>query len=155
MRGGPGRGQGRKPGSTSVNHTHTRTIIEKAAEEGILPLQVMFDNIRFYTKEAEKLLAKLLSDGVPQLEAAADGAESPHADIIEAIKTVLGFRKAAGEEAARAAQYVHPRQGIAGDGEQANDDFVPLAERLKAYQRRDEIEAAGNKVVELKPQSDQ
>jgi hypothetical protein len=60
----------------------------------------------------------------------------------------------AGEEAARAAPYCHPRQGNAID-EPAGEQEVPLAERLKAYQRRDEIEAAGDKVVELKPQGDQ
>jgi hypothetical protein len=60
----------------------------------------------------------------------------------------------AGNEAARAAPYVHPRQGYAGDDRQA-DDFVPLAERLAYYQRRDDLKAAGDKVVELKPQGDQ
>ena len=34
---------------------------------------------------------------------------------IEALKEVFGLRKLAGEEAARAAHYVHPRQGYAGE----------------------------------------
>ncbi|MGD0023668.1 MAG: hypothetical protein ABSC37_03425 [Xanthobacteraceae bacterium] len=151
--GGSRPGAGRPRGSTSVNNTKTREIIEKAAEEGILPLQVMFDNIRFYTKEADKLVAKLLGDGAPQLEVAeGERAASPHADIIEALKAVLGFRKAAGEEAARAAQYVHPRQGYAA--EEPRDDGMPLAERIAWYMREDEIEASGGKVVELKPHGD-
>ena len=146
--GGPGRGQGRKPGSVNVQTKRTREIIEKAAEEGILPLQVMLDNIRFYTREADKLIAELLTGGaLPIGDAANPLGESP---LLEAIKSVVGLRKLAGEEAARAAQYVHPRQGYAAD-DAKGDDHVPLAERIAHYQRRDDIEAAGAKVVELKP----
>jgi hypothetical protein len=37
--------------------------------------------------------------------------------VIEALRTVLTLRKMAGEEAARAAPYVHPRIGyVADDG---------------------------------------
>jgi hypothetical protein len=59
---------------------------------------------------------------------------------------VFGLRKLAGEEAARAAQYVHPRQGYAGE-DGGDPDFIPLAECLAYYQRRDEAQAAGDKVV--------
>jgi hypothetical protein len=152
MRGGAGRNQGRKPGSVNVQSAKTRAIIEQAAEEGILPLQVMLDNIRFYTKQANELIAKLIAEGVeeaPLIEEGEDAPE-PNAGVIEAIGQVLGLRKLAGEEAARAAQYVHPRQGIAGDEHNPNEGEVPLAERLKEYQRRDDIAAAGDKVVELK-----
>lgn len=126
----------------------------------MLPLKVMLDSLRFYAKEADKLLAKLLTEGAPALErgVGAPGdtgkAAEPHPDIIEALKTVVGIRKRMEEVAAMAAPYCHPRQGNAID-EPAGETEVPLAERLKAYQRRDEIEAAGDKVIELKPQSDQ
>jgi len=41
-------------------------------------------------------------------------------------------------------------------GENAGSETeVPLAERLKEYARRDRIEAAGAKVVELNPCNDQ
>jgi hypothetical protein len=66
---------------------------------------------------------------------------------------VLGLRDAAVEAAKAAAPYVHPRVGYAGD-EKQTDDFVPLAERLAHYQRRDDMAAAGANVVELKPQGD-
>ena len=49
-----------------------------------------------------------------------------------------------------AAPYVHPRMSPA-EPMHPNPDFVPLAERLKAYARRDAIEAA-IAVVELKHQ---
>jgi hypothetical protein len=42
------------------------------------------------------------------------------------------------EAAKAAAPYVHPRMAPA---EPIRTDFVPLAERLKAYARRDAIEA--------------
>jgi hypothetical protein len=45
--------------------------------------------------------------------------------------------------------------GYASDREGHPDDFVPLHERLAAYQRRDDLKAAGDEVVELKPPSDQ
>jgi hypothetical protein len=43
-----------------------------------------------------------------------------------------------------ASDYVHRRMAPA---EPIRSDFVPLAERLKAYARRDAIEAGDNKVV--------
>jgi hypothetical protein len=39
---------------------------------------------------------------------------------------------------------------VAIEPERAVDDYVPLAERLKYYARRDAIEASTGKVVELK-----
>jgi len=67
---------------------------------------------------------------------------------------VLGLRDAAVEAAKAAAPYVHPRVGYAGD-EKQTDDFVPLSERLAYYQRRDDIEVAGSKAIELKPLGEQ
>jgi hypothetical protein len=87
----------------------------------------------------------LLADGAPPPAEGDD--EAPHAGVIEAIKHVLGLRDAAVEAAKAAAPYVHPRVGNAAD-DKPIDDFVPLAERLAHYQRRDDIAAAGN-VVEL------
>lgn len=76
--------------------------------------------------------------------------------MIEAIGQVLGLRKLAGEEAARAVPYVHPRCGIAdaGDGDRGGETEIPLAQRLHEYQPRDDIAAAGGKVVELKRPGD-
>ena len=48
-----------------------------------------------------------------------------------------------------AAPYVHPRMATA-EPRHLEPDFVPLAERLKAYARRDAIEAGDSKVVKLK-----
>ncbi len=152
-RGGARTGAGRPGGAVSKK---SREVAERAIRNGITPLEVMLDNMRFYHSEAGKLTEKLIAEGAPQLEVAKGGeTQGPHANVIEAIKTVLGFRKMAGEEAARAAPYIHPRQGVAGDGEQGDPEFVPLAERIAYYTRRDDLKAAGDKVVELKPQKPQ
>jgi hypothetical protein len=143
-RGGPNRGQGRKPGSVNAK---TREIAERAIGDGLTPLEVMLDAMRFYHEEAGKALEQLLADGAPTTT---EGNEVLHAGIIEAMKHVLNLRAEAVEAAKAAAPYVHPRIGYAGE-DKADDDFVPLAERLAHYQLRDDIEAAGGKVIELKP----
>jgi hypothetical protein len=156
-RGGHRPGAGRKPGSVNALTEKTREIIERAAAEGILPLQVMLDNMRFYHREAGELVAKLIGAGVPEATVAKEGeGGEPHGGVIEAIGQVLGLRKLAGEEAARAAPYVHTRMGYAaGDDGGSKDDEIPLAERLKEYQRRDDLKAAGSNVVDLKRPGDQ
>lgn len=68
---------------------------------------------------------------------------------------MVGLRKLAGEEAARAAPYCHPRQGNAADDAGEGEHEVPLHARLAAYQRRDDLAAAGSNVIELKPLGDQ
>jgi hypothetical protein len=52
------------------------------------------------------------------------------------------------DAAKAAAPFVHPRMGQV-DPPAADPEFVPLAERLKAYAKRDAIEAAAGNVVEL------
>ena len=91
-----------------------------------------------------------MADGAPKPGTAEDAEAELHAHIIEALRDVLTLRKLAGEEAARAAPYCHPRMGNAANDD-GRDEEVPLAERLAYYARRDDIAAAGGKVVELKP----
>jgi hypothetical protein len=111
----------------------------------------MFDNLRLYTKQANELIAKLMAGGVSDKAVGGDELHEPHANVIEAIGEVVGLRKLAGEEAARAAPYVHTRMGYAtGDDGGSKDEEIPLAERLKEYQRRDDLKAAGSNVVDLK-----
>jgi hypothetical protein len=62
---------------------------------------------------------------------------------------VLELRKRAGEEAARVAPYVHSRIGYAVGDEGGHEDFVPLAERIKEYNREDYLKAAGPNIVGL------
>ena len=118
-RGGKRDGAGRPAGSAQIK---TREIADRAAEQGLLPLEVMLDNMRFYHSEAYRLVAKLIAGVMPEHLAQGDEAEpdapkedQPHANVIEAIGQVLRLRKLAGEEAARAAPYMHPRMGYASD----------------------------------------
>jgi hypothetical protein len=165
-RGGPNRGQGRKPGSVNVLTGKTREIVERAAGAGVLPLEVLLDNMRFYHQAAAEALATMFRGEMPGSltwdaingtweQAEGDEPESLPRQIIEGIQNVLGLRKMAGEEAARAAPYCHPRQGYAGEEGGLVDEEMPLAERLKEYQRRDDLKAAGDNVVDLKRPGDQ
>jgi hypothetical protein len=161
MRGGPGRGQGRKPGGSNVK---SRALVEKALGEGSTPLEVMIRNMRFYDEEAIRLVSQLAvaaaAGTLPIDEAEGDeeaqaGEGGLNADTVEQLRTIFNMRKMAGEAARDAAPYIHPRVGMESGEGGGDPDFVPLAERLAAYQRRDELAAAGGKVVELKPPGDQ
>lgn len=93
-RGGARKGAGRKPGSATKK---TREIADKAAAEGITPLEVMLDNMRFAHSESSSLLAKLLEN--PQVVP----------DDFNSLKELLRFRGMAQEAAKDAAPYIHPR----------------------------------------------
>ncbi len=152
-RGGYRPGSGRKPSGLT---TKTREIAERAIAEGETPLEVMLNNMCFYHRKAREVLAKLIADGALLLEVA-EGAQAGerHANVIEAISQVLELRKRAGEEAARAAPYVHPRGGYAARDNSNDEKMPPLAERLAYYQRQDDLKAAGGTVVERKRLCDQ
>jgi len=171
-RGGARRGAGRPPGPSvhAGSQAAQLRLVQEAADDGMLPLKVMLDNIRLYTKQADELIAELLGAGVPPAEVSGTPGEGllcqgdnspgeddtgeasdPNAAVIEAIGQVLGLRKLAGQEAERAAPYCHSRMGVLGGEEGGTAEIeVPLAERLKEYTRRDAIDAAAGKVVELK-----
>ncbi len=144
--GGKRVGAGRKSGSLTVRN---REVAERALADGITPLEVMLDNMRFYHEASLRLVAKLLDQGVPPVEGEPDPNAHPQQSIIDQLREVLGFRKMAGEAAKDAAPYVHPRLSSVLDEDGGGEEEVPLAERLAGYQRRDDIEAAGGKVVEL------
>lgn len=104
-RGGSRKGAGRKPGSATKK---TREIADKAAAEGVTPLEVMLENMRFAHMEAGTLLANLL----------AGGAETPEG--FDQLKELLKYRGMAQEAAKDAAPYIHPRlaavEHTGGDG---------------------------------------
>lgn len=143
---------GRKSGSLTVRN---REVAEKALADGLTPLEVMLDNMRFYHQASLKVIDELLRHGAPPLEGEPDPDAPPHEDIVEALREVMGFRKLAGEAAKDAAPYLHPRLSSVVDDEGSKDDgFVPLHERLEAYQRRDDLAAAGGNVVDMTTRKD-
>jgi len=151
-RGGTRPNSGPKP---AASHSETRKLIQQAADDGVLPLKIMFDRLRFYTKRCDELIAKILEGRIEPVAVAKDGSTpekpEPNADIIEALREVLGIGKRMEEVAIAAAPYCHPRQGNANEGEHGDPEFVPLAERIAYYTRRDELKAAGGNIVDFAP----
>lgn len=94
------RGQGRKKGSVSEKTKMLREISKKAIQQGITPLEVMLDNMRFYHSQAGDLLSKIL-EGINK--------KKPPAELVEMLNNLGSFRKMAGEAAVDAAPYCHPR----------------------------------------------
>lgn len=87
-RGGARKGAGRKPGSTTKK---TREIADRAAEEGITPLEVMLKAMREFVLRAEQMLP----------------------DDVELVNnravTRLSLLAEAADVAKDAAPYIHPR----------------------------------------------
>ncbi len=88
---------GRKAG-TPNRRTACRGVVEAhAAAAGVTPLQVMLENMTFFSNEAEKRLAELLKS-------------QPDRDtLIASLKTICSLRQSAQDCARDAAPYVHPR----------------------------------------------
>ena len=137
-RGGRRRGAGRKAGAAT---TRTRAIAGKNTKTGIEPLDVMLDNMRHFHKvalEAEAVLEGLTAEdftGV-KLEPAAQ-----FKVLLAEVNKAAGLRQMAQACASAAAAYMHPRLTAVAP-QRADDDHVPLVERLKYYAREAQIEAS-------------
>ncbi len=94
-RGGKRDGAGRKTGQLSVR---TRKVAEAAIAEGLTPLEVMLDNMRFAHKGAENCLGKLIAEH-----------EKSPLEKFDAYKEMLRLRGLAQDAAKDAAPYMHPR----------------------------------------------
>jgi hypothetical protein len=90
-RGGKRPGAGRKPGAKTKR---VQEIAAKAAAEGVSPLEVMLENMRFARDQAAELLSKMLGTG--------------EADV-DALKTLLSLRQVSQDCAKDAAPYIHPK----------------------------------------------
>lgn len=91
--GGARRGSGRKKGALV---TKTQEIVAKAAAEGISPLEVMLNDMRFYYDLGQKEFAKI------------KGMEL-HEDAVETFKKAHTLKTVARECAQLAAPYIHPK----------------------------------------------
>jgi hypothetical protein len=94
-----GRPLGRRNGK---RHELTRRLAEQAIEEGRSPLHVMLDNLVFFRSKAYEIEREL--DQAP-----ANPNRIERAELRRKFKALLLVRKLAGDTAAQAAPYVHPR----------------------------------------------
>lgn len=114
-RGGARKGAGRKPGSATKK---TREIADRAADEGITPLEVMLDNMRFAHGGASEMMNALLR--------AAEGADIPEG--FDALEKLAVFRRMAQDAAKDAAPYMHPRLATV---EHRGDEDNPIQHSVK------------------------
>ena len=94
--GGARTGSGRKQGALQLR---TRKIAEQAVAEGLTPLEVMLDNMRFAHQRATRFLEKLVTQNK----------ETPLLEQFDSYKEMLKLRAMAQESAKDAAPYMHPR----------------------------------------------
>lgn len=150
-RGGKRENAGRKVGSVTVR---MRETAEKALKEGLTPLEVMLNNMRFYAEGADRAMQKVL-EGISAAEIAKDHPEAKvhQGDIplttVDAFRVVLNLRQLAGEAAKDAAAYCHARIAPADSKSKDDEEFVPLAQRLAEYEREEAIEASQGRVIPI------
>lgn len=141
-RGGKRLGAGRKVNALT---TRTRETAEKAIEQGVTPLDVMLHNMRFAHQGVDAVLKAILAGDLEGM-VAAEGEDVRLGALRQAL-ALSAFSQACARDAA---PFIHPRLA-AVDGTDAKDrEFVPLAERVKAYARKDAIDESAGKVVEMK-----
>ena len=106
-RGGLREGAGRKPGVPSTKTLTRLAIAEKAASEGVTPLEVMIANMRHFHKlaeSAESVISELSHDKIAKLPP-----EEQFKYLLAEVKKAAGLRDAAQSCARDAAPYVHHR----------------------------------------------
>jgi hypothetical protein len=79
-----------------------RQVTQDALLGGVMPIQVMLDNMRFYHGKAEELVAQILED----IKSSGKKLDQHH---LEMLVKVYSFRNEAGKAACDAAPYCHPR----------------------------------------------
>lgn len=134
--GGAGRGQGRKPGGLNQRTKALRAIADEAIAEGVHPLEVMLDNMRFYHERADVLqtavLAKVAKVSLKSKEAM---------ELLEEFKELGAARMKAQSCAVDAAPYVHPRLSA------TSADVTVTHKVEEAEQAFKQIEGALNQMV--------
>ncbi len=96
-RGGSRPGAGRKPGSANKR---TREVAERVIQEGLSPIEVMADNMRFFHAEAYEIVRKITS--AAECKGGVD-------DLAADFKEALRFREMSQKAARDLAPYLHPR----------------------------------------------
>lgn len=95
---------GRKKGTLNKKTQAILDLSTRAIEAGVLPLEVMLDNMRYYHGQAQELLMKILADvdqgSLDQEEAV---------ELVEAFKMLGSFRMKSQACAVDAAPFLHAK----------------------------------------------
>lgn len=98
-RGGARKGAGRPKGALTVR---TRKIADEAAQRGMMPLEVMLDNMRFHYTEATEFMQRLI-------DRASEAGPIEPKELKGLLSYLEGVRSKAQDCARDAAPYLHPR----------------------------------------------
>lgn len=116
-RGGKREGAGRKAGALTER---TRATAERALAEGLVPLDVMLDNMRHFQQVALDAEAVIESMNEEQVAGLGQTHEEQFKALLAKVKQAAGLRVMAHECARDAASYMHPKLSsvsVAGDAE--------------------------------------
>jgi hypothetical protein len=111
-RGGKRPGAGRKKG---VLNKRTQELAARALAQGVTPLDVMLDNMRFAYGEASDLLKSLVT---------AVNKNLPADKQLDALNELMRMRGIAQDCACNAAPYMHPRLAAVEHKTDANEPMV-------------------------------
>ena len=106
-RGGKRDGAGRRAGVPSVKTIARKAIADKAAAEGVTPLEVMLANMRHFHKlaeSAEAALTELSADKIAELPP-----DKQFEYLLAEVKKAAGLRDMAQGCARDASPYLHPK----------------------------------------------
>jgi hypothetical protein len=110
-RGGKRGGAGRPKGAVGALTKRTREVAERAAQDGITPLEVMLANMRHFIQvaaDAEATLEGLTAEEFSEQQADKTP-EEQFKFLLAEVKKTAGLRELAQGAARDAAPYMHPR----------------------------------------------
>lgn len=116
-------GPGRPPNALSARVKFIKAASDEAIRDGVIPLEVMLDNMRWYHTKACDLLSDILE---------AQKNKKLDEDHLIALAKVYEFRDRAQKCAADAAVYVHPRlSAVSVSGEVTQRHELPAGIALE------------------------
>ena len=141
------RGRGRPAGSVSQRTKAMRDITNEAILDGITPVEVMLENMRFYHEKADVLLTAIVA-GVK--------GNKKSMELLAALKELGSFKDKAQTCAVDAAPYCHPRlsaTNVSGEithkVEEAQEAFKTIAGVLDAAVNGDPIDVTPKKKTKV------
>ncbi len=108
-RGGKRSGAGRPSGAVTKR---SRDVADRAAQEGVTPLDVMLENMMHFRKvavDAENTLEGLTAGEFSKQVPPTASPEEQFKFLLAQVKKTAGFRQLAQEAARDAAGFIHPR----------------------------------------------